>query len=37
MYVDTRDGAPDLWLQPVACLRVVDAGAPTDASAPTKD
>ena len=21
MYVDTRDGAPDLWLQSVACAR----------------
>jgi hypothetical protein len=34
MYVDTRDGAPDLWLQSVACLRVTDGGIPGDASTP---
>ena len=28
MYVDTRDGAPDLWLQSVACAPATDAGDP---------
>ncbi len=42
MYVDTRDGAPDLWLQSVACAPapalLTDASAPvTDASAPGMD
>ena len=26
MYVDTRDGAPALWLQSVTCISVADAG-----------
>jgi hypothetical protein len=26
MYVDTRDGAPDLWLQSVTCATAPDAG-----------
>jgi hypothetical protein len=34
MYVDTRDGTPDLWLQSVACVLVADAGAPPDAGGP---
>ncbi len=32
MYVDTRDGAPDLWLQSVACTAAVDAGTAGDSS-----
>ncbi len=27
MYVDTRDGAPALWLQSVTCISVADSGA----------
>ena len=35
MYVDTRDGAPDLWLQSVGCAPAP--ALPTDASAPVTD
>jgi hypothetical protein len=41
MYVDTRDGAPDLWLQSVACtsvpVPVPDAGTARDSSTPVRD